>query len=78
VLRWRVAGRSSPIIIDPRISFGAPAVRDTPTWIIAGRWNAGESDSDIAEDFDIEVEEVREALKLESVIPGGREKSPLH
>jgi uncharacterized protein (DUF433 family) len=78
VLRWHVAGRSSPIIIDPRISFGAPAVKGTPTWVIGGRWNAGESDSDIAEDFGIEKEDVREALKFEGVVPGGRGKSRLH
>jgi hypothetical protein len=36
-IRWHVAGTSSPIIIDPRISFGAPTVGGTPTWIIKGR-----------------------------------------
>jgi Putative DNA-binding HTH domain len=51
VIRWYVAGRASPIIIDPRIAFGAPTVGGTPTWIIKGRWNAGEPDSEIAEDF---------------------------
>jgi uncharacterized protein (DUF433 family) len=76
VLRWRVAGQSSPIIIDPRVSFGAPAVKGTPTWVIAGRWNAGESDSDIAEDFGIGVDEVKEALKFEGLV-GGRGKSRL-
>jgi uncharacterized protein (DUF433 family)/DNA-binding transcriptional MerR regulator len=78
VLRWHVAGLSSPIIIDPRISFGAPTVKGTPTWIIRGRWDAGESDSDIADDFGIKKEEVREALKFEAVVPGGRGKSRLH
>lgn len=78
VLQWHVAGRSSPIIIDPRISFGAPTVKGTPTWIIRGRWNAGESDTDIADDFGIEKEEVREALKFEGVVSSGRGKSRLH
>ena len=75
VLKWHVAGPSSPIIIDPRISFGAPAVKGTPTWIIRGRYDAGESDSDIADDFGIPKEEVREALKFEGAIPGGRGRS---
>ncbi|MFX8999689.1 DUF433 domain-containing protein, partial [Acinetobacter baumannii] len=74
-LKWHVAGRSSPIIIDPRIAFGAPAIKGTPTWIIKGRFNAGESDSDIAEDFRIDKSDVREALKFEGVIPSGRRKS---
>jgi uncharacterized protein (DUF433 family) len=78
VLQWHVAGRSSPIIIDPRIAFGAPTVKGTPTWIIRGRWDAGENDSDIADDFGIAKEEVREALKFEGVVPGGRGKSRLH
>lgn len=75
-LRWRVAGEGSPIIIDPRISFGAPAVRGTPTWVIRGRFEAGESNSDIAEDFGLKPEEVREALKFEDKVASGREKSP--
>jgi uncharacterized protein (DUF433 family) len=78
VLRWHLAGPSSPIIIDPRISFGAPAVKGVPTWIIRGRWNAGESDSDIAADFGIKKEEVREALRFEGIAPDGRRRSRLH
>jgi uncharacterized protein (DUF433 family)/DNA-binding transcriptional MerR regulator len=78
VLRWHVAGEGSPIIIDPRISFGAPAVRGIATWILRGRFDAGESDSDIADDFGIKKEEVREALKFEGVIGGGRRRSRLH
>jgi uncharacterized protein (DUF433 family) len=70
VVRWRVAGATSPIIIDPRISFGTPSIKGTPTWIIKGRWNAGESDSEIAEDFNLQVAAVREALKFEGVVPG--------
>jgi uncharacterized protein (DUF433 family) len=78
VLRWHVAGLSSPIIIDPRLSFGAPTVKGTPTWVIKGRWDAGESDTDIAEDFRIEKQEVREALRFEGVVPGERGESQLH
>jgi uncharacterized protein (DUF433 family) len=76
VIRWHVAGSSSPIIIDPRVSFGAPAVDGTPTWIIKGRWNAGESPSEIAEDFGLEREQVRKALDFEGVGPRrGKAKS---
>jgi uncharacterized protein (DUF433 family) len=65
-----VAGVSSPIIIDPRILFGSPAINGTPTWIIKGRWNAGESDTDIAEDFGLQNDEVRKALEFERVASG--------
>jgi uncharacterized protein (DUF433 family) len=77
-LQWRVAGKDSPIIIDPRVSFGAPAIKGVPTWVLRGRFDAGESDSDIAEDFGIKKEEVREALKFEGLLGGGRRKSRLH
>jgi uncharacterized protein (DUF433 family) len=76
VIRWRVA---DAIVIDPRISFGAPAIKGTPTWIIKGRWDAGESDTDIAEDFGLEKQEVRKALDFEGVGPGrGKQKSRVH
>lgn len=78
VLKWHVAGKGSPIIIDPRVSFGAPAVKGVPTWILLGRFNAGESDSDIADDFGLKKEEVREALKFENVLGAGRNRSRLH
>ncbi len=74
-LRWHVAGAGKPIIIDPRISFGAPAVRGIATWVLRGRHNAGESHSDIAEDFGLDKSEVREALKFEGLLGAGRRKS---
>jgi uncharacterized protein (DUF433 family) len=74
-LRWRVAGPNSPIVIDPRISFGTPTVRGIATWAIKGRFQAGESDEDIAEDFGIEVADVRKALKFEDVLGAGKSRS---
>jgi uncharacterized protein (DUF433 family) len=76
-IRWHVAGPSSPIIIDPRLSFGTPTVKGVPTWIVKGRFDAGETDSMIAEDFGLDVPSVREALKFEGVLPG-QEKKWLH
>jgi uncharacterized protein (DUF433 family) len=73
-IRWHVAGPSSPIIIDPRLSFGTPTVKGVPTWIVKGRFDAGESDSMIADDFGIDVPTVREALKFEGVLPGQQQK----
>ncbi|MBP1297503.1 DUF433 domain-containing protein [Bradyrhizobium elkanii] len=72
--RWYVAGPSSPIVIDPRLSFGTPTVKGVPTWIVKGRFDAGESDRTIAEDFGIDVPSVREALKFEGVLPGQQQK----
>jgi uncharacterized protein (DUF433 family) len=75
VTRWHLAGRSSPIVIDPRFSFGAPTVNGTPTWAIVGRWKAGETDSDIAEDLGLTKDKVREALRFEGMLGGGKKKS---
>jgi len=74
VIRWHVAGPASPIVIDPRLSFGAPTVQGTPTWVIAGRWNAGESITDIAEDFGLDKKCVRQALDFEGLSSSKRGK----
>lgn len=68
-LRWYVAGREKRVVIDPRISFGAPMVKGVATWVLKGRWAAGESLTEIAEDFSLEKEDVREALQFEGVDP---------
>ena len=66
-LRWHPAGRDSKVIVDPRISFGAPTVDGLPTWAIKGRHLAGESIKEIMEDFDIAEKAIFDALKFEKV-----------
>lgn len=66
-VRWHVAGRQSKIVIDPRISFGAPNISGIATWAIKGRALAGESVPDIGEDFNLEEGEVYEALAFEGI-----------
>ena len=66
-LRWHVAGRSSPVQIDPRISFGSPCVRGIPTWAMRGRKLAGESVDEISEDFGLEDNEVIAGLEFEGL-----------
>lgn len=66
-VRWYVAGRGSPVLIDPRVSFGAPAIRGIPTWALKGRCMAGETLADISEDFALEPSDVEEALRFEGV-----------
>lgn len=68
-IRWHLAGPKSPVVIDPRISFGAPTVSGTPTWIVRGRWEAGETIDDIAKDFDLNRTQVKKALAFEGVDP---------
>jgi uncharacterized protein (DUF433 family) len=67
VLRWRVAGLDNPIIIDPRIAFGAPHVSGVATWVLRERWKSGESIDDIAEDYELDPSLVFSALRFEHV-----------
>jgi uncharacterized protein (DUF433 family) len=66
-VKWHVGGRNSHVLIDPRVSFGAPTVGGIATWALKGRWEAGESIEDIADDFGLEPAEVGHALKFEGV-----------
>lgn len=55
--------------IDPRIAFGRPVVerKAIKTSAIAERFRAGESMADLAEDYDLEVFEVEEAIRYEAL-----------
>lgn len=66
-LVWHVAGRESPVVIDPRIAFGAPMIKGIATWVLKGRWEAGECIEDIKEDFGLTDEEIRHGLKFEGI-----------
>ena len=66
-LIWHLAGRRSPVVIDPRVSFGAPSVSGVSTWVLKGRWDAGEDISDIQDDFGLSEDEVRYGLLFEGV-----------
>jgi uncharacterized protein (DUF433 family) len=57
------------LAIDPRIAFGRPVVERTAvkTSVIAERFKAGESLIDLAEDYDLEVFEVEEAIRYEAL-----------
>src|SRR5690348_13146293 len=35
--RWYIAGRKSPIVVDPHVAFGAPNVRGIATWALKNR-----------------------------------------
>jgi uncharacterized protein (DUF433 family) len=66
-LIWHVAGRQSRVTIDPRIAFGAPMVRGIATWVLKGRWKAGESIEDIEEDFQLDKGEIEQGLQFEGI-----------
>ncbi|WP_448502816.1 DUF433 domain-containing protein [Sphingomonas sp.] len=74
--RWHVAGVDSDIVIDPRVRFGAPSVSGVPTWAVKGRWEAGESLEDIADDFSLLEAQVSAALKFEGVDTSAAKREP--
>ena len=66
-LRWHPVGRDSKVVVDPRISFGAPIVEGLPTWVLRGRWKANEEIEEIIEDFGISREAVIDGLRFEGI-----------
>lgn len=66
-VRWHVTGPNSPVVIDPRVAFGAPAVTGTPTWVLKGRWDAGETLEEIADDFGLTEPDILKALEFEGI-----------
>jgi uncharacterized protein (DUF433 family) len=55
------------LVIDTRVAFGRPVLVGTgiPTAVMAGRYKAGESMDDLAEDYGCERYQVEEAIRLE-------------
>ncbi len=66
-IKWHLAGRNSPVVIDPKVAFGAPSVKGIATWVLKGRWEAGEDILEIANDFNLKEREVVAALKFEQI-----------
>ncbi len=66
-LKWHVCGLNNPILIDPRVSFGAPTIHGLPTWTLKGRREAGETVDEISEDFNLDVRDIITGLKFEGI-----------
>ncbi len=66
---WRPRGRDVPIVMDPRVAFGSPIAKESgvPTWVFRERIAAGETVSEIADDFGASPTEIRQALDFEGV-----------
>ena len=67
VMVWHVRGRDNLVTIDPRIRFGTPTVEGVPTWVLEGRWQAGESIKEIGEDLGLSNKAVRDGLLFEGI-----------
>ena len=64
---WKVAGTDKPILIDPKVAFGAPQVRGVKTGILKAHWLSGEEIDELMDDFDLSDGEVIDALVFEGV-----------
>lgn len=66
-IRWWPKGSATPIVIDPRVSFGRPYIvrRGVSTDAIRSRFQAGESIEAILDDFELTGDEVQAALRFE-------------
>lgn len=64
---WRVAGSQKPVIIDPRVAFGAPQIKGVRTRSVKAHWLGGLEVDEIADDYSISKGEVVEALLFEGI-----------
>jgi uncharacterized protein (DUF433 family) len=67
VSRWWPLGKDKPIVVDPDYGYGLPVVANSGvrTEIIRERFEAGDLEPQIADDFNLTFEEVARALQFE-------------
>lgn len=65
VARLRPLGERRQVVIDPVRRFGSPVVRSTPTDVLAELVRAGEPVEWVAEQYDLTLEQVLDALEYE-------------
>ena len=63
--QWYPAGKSLPIVVDPRVSSGVPTIvgRGVTIHVIHKRFKSGQRMDFIANDFDLETSFVEEAVR---------------
>jgi uncharacterized protein (DUF433 family) len=71
--RKRQPDEPKAIVIDPNLSFGRPVLAGTgiATAVIAERYRAGESISDLAKDYGRKALEIEEAIRCELSVQAG-------
>jgi uncharacterized protein (DUF433 family) len=62
-----IRDQPSPVVVDPRIAFGRPVLagRSVPTAVLADRFKAGDTLTQLAEDYDTSPQNIEEALRCE-------------
>ncbi len=67
---WPRAGgkaRADWVNLNPRVLFGVPAVMGVETRVLAWRYDAGEEPEELAEDYELSLEAVLEAIVFEGL-----------
>ncbi len=64
--RWYPRGRSIPIVVDPLVAAGRPAIENTGITVatIRARWNGGESMRSLAEDYGVKLDTIDQVLHV--------------
>jgi uncharacterized protein (DUF433 family) len=62
-----IRDQPSPVVVDPTIAFGRPVLtgRSVPTAVLADRFKAGDTLTQLAEDYDTSPQNIEEALRCE-------------
>ncbi len=65
--RWWPLGRNKPVVVDPSYGFGLPVIvgSGVRTEIIRERVEAGDSNEQIAYDFNVQPDEIESAIQFE-------------
>lgn len=65
--RWYPAGRASPIVVDPKVSFGAPVIEGTrvETSVVAELYQGEASVDELAWLYDLEPAQIHAAVEYE-------------
>lgn len=72
VARLKPEARTPSVVMDPRRAFGQPAIRSVKTESLAEDYRAGTGRDDLADLYDLTVEQVDEALRFELIAASER------
>jgi uncharacterized protein (DUF433 family) len=63
----QIRDQASPVVIDPQVAFGRPVLsgRLVPTAVLADRFKAGDTMTQLAKDYDTSTQNIEEALRCE-------------
>lgn len=67
VMRLRPSARTPEVVMDPRRAFGQPSIRNIRTDALAEDFRAGTGREELAELYDLSLEQIDEALRFELI-----------